>query len=82
MKTITFLLVLSSFLFAGWVNGYVRADRRYVPGYYRTEANDIEEDNYSYTPKNYTYDYGYKQKTYSYDSDDSYDYGLKDFSTY
>ena len=30
-----------------WVNGYIKDDGTYVPGHWRSDANDTRDDNYS-----------------------------------
>ena len=48
MKFILLIGLLASFACADtWVNGYMRKDGTYVPGYWRTDANDTKDDNYS-----------------------------------
>lgn len=53
---------------AEWVNGYLRSDGVYVPGYYRSPANGTPYDNYS-TQGNvnpYTGQQGTEKPTYGY----------------
>jgi hypothetical protein len=62
------IVCCASFLFADqWVNGYTRSDGTYVSGYYRTESNSTNWDNYS-TKGNvnpYTGDIGTRPHDYS-----------------
>lgn len=48
LKMAALLLVLSAGAQAEWVDGYFTRDGRYVPGYYRSDANNTVRDNYTY----------------------------------
>ena len=54
------VFTLSSFAFAGYVNGYTRSNGTYVKGYYRSEPNYTVRDNYGYKGNSnpYTGEYG------------------------
>jgi hypothetical protein len=57
--------VLGSFLVmagssrAGWVDGYYRSNGTYVPGHYRSDANGLGYDNYSYKSGDSLYNNSY-----------------------
>lgn len=42
------LIFSAGLLCAEWVSGYFRKDGKYVPGYFRSDRNDNQYDNYSY----------------------------------
>jgi hypothetical protein len=67
IKWILFLTALTTVAFADtWVHSYTKSDGTYVPGHYRTDANDTKDDNYS-TKGNvnpYTGTDGYKPRDY------------------
>jgi hypothetical protein len=48
MRILLVLGFLATSLFADtWVNGYTKKDGTYVPGHWRSDANDTKNDNYS-----------------------------------
>ncbi len=56
-KSILVVAILFLFVgtaFAGWVNGYYRANGTWVSGHYRSEPNNTKSDNYG--PSKSTFD--------------------------
>lgn len=63
---IAFLLGLPLTTQAGYVNGYFKSNRTYVPSYYRSNPNAYRSDNYSYKGGNsFNSSYYYPTKNYS-----------------
>lgn len=73
---------------AGWVNGYFRSDGTYVSGHYRSDANGLRYDNYSYdggdlyNPSYYDYSYGSSWRTPSYYTQPDYYTGYDYYNSY
>ena len=83
-----FVIATASLSFAQtYVNGYTRSDGTYVPGHYRSEANNTTIDNYStsgntnpYTGSRGTHNYNYNND-YNSSSSNSYNSGSSVQST-
>ena len=52
IATLVLVLFATPALADTWVKGHYREDGRWVPGYWRSDANDTKEDNWG-TPGNY-----------------------------
>lgn len=63
------LLLITTVASAEYVQGYVRKDGTYVPGYYRSEANGTRADNYGNQTQPRSSTYGLTQPSYTRDSD-------------
>jgi hypothetical protein len=77
---------LSSGAGAYWVDGYYTSDGSYTNGYYRTPANGLRYDNYSYDGGdlyNQSYgSYGASWDTPAWYTDDSYYTGQEYYNSY
>lgn len=65
LTLLLFLILVLTFtptiIKAGYVRGYTRSNGTYVQPYYRSNPNGLRYDNYSYTPRQPSYNSSYGQ---------------------